>query len=49
MEMRAALLLTVFPLITGIVIATAFAARDRVVLPSRIIPLWIHLGLVSLF
>jgi len=40
-------LLTVFPVVTGIVIATAVAARRRVVLLSRVIPLWIHLGVVS--
>ena len=48
-ERRDLLLLTVFPVITGIVLATAIAARNRVVLPSRVVPLWIHLGFVSLF
>jgi len=46
-ERRHVLLLTVFPVVTGIVIATAVAARRRVVLLSRVIPLWIHLGVVS--
>ena len=48
-ERRDILLLTVFPVITGIVFATGVAARNRVVLPSRVVPLWIHLGLVSIF
>jgi hypothetical protein len=48
-ERRDILLLTVFPVITGIVFATLVAARNRVVLPSRVVPLWIHLGLVSIF
>jgi hypothetical protein len=47
-ERRDILLMTVFPVITGIVIATVFAARNRIVLLSRVIPLWIHLGIVSL-
>lgn len=48
-ERRDILLLTVFPVITGIVFATGVAARNRVVLPSRVVPLWIHLGCVSIF
>jgi hypothetical protein len=48
MERRDILLLTVFPVITGIVLATVFAVRHRVVLLSRAILLWIHLGIVSL-
>jgi len=48
-ERRDILLLTVFPVITGIVLATIVAARNRVVLPSRVVPLWIHLGIVSIF
>jgi len=47
-ERRDILLLTVFPVITGIVLATVFAVRHRDVLLSRVIPLWIHLGIVSL-
>jgi len=46
-ERRDILLLTVFPVVSGIVVATVIAARRRVVLVSRVIPLWIHLGLVS--
>lgn len=48
-ERRALLLLTVFPVITGIVFATVIAVRNRVVLLSRVVPLWVHLGVVSLF
>ena len=48
-ERRGILLLTVFPVIAGIVFATVIAARNRVVLFSRVVPLWIHLGFVSLF
>ncbi|MDP3936904.1 MAG: hypothetical protein Q8R92_02065 [Deltaproteobacteria bacterium] len=48
-ERRDILLLTVFPVVTGIVFATAIAARRRIVLLSRVIPLWIHLGVGSLF
>ena len=47
-ERRDILLLTVFPVVTGIVFATIIAARRRIVLLSRVIPLWIHLGVVSL-
>ena len=48
-ERRALLLLTICPVITGIVIASVIAARRGVVLRSRLIPLWIHLGVVSIF
>jgi len=48
-ERRDLLMLTVFPVITGIVVATAIVARRRVIHPARAIPLWIHLGVVSLF
>ena len=46
---RDILLLTVFPVIAGIVLATVIAARRGLVSVSRLIPLWIHLGAVSLF
>jgi hypothetical protein len=49
LERRMLLLLTVFPVVTGIVIATAIAARRGVVRVGRAIPLWVHLGLVSAF
>lgn len=49
MERRGILLLTVFPVITGIVLANVFAVRHRLVKISRVIPLWIHLGAVSIY
>jgi len=49
LERRDILLLTVFPVITGIVSATVVAARRGVVRAARVVPLWIHLGVVSLF
>ena len=48
-ERRDILLLTVCPVITGILFATVIAARRGAILVSRIIPLCIHLGAVSLF
>ncbi|HEY3349766.1 MAG TPA: hypothetical protein VGM13_08335 [Thermoanaerobaculia bacterium] len=47
-ERRDILLLTVCPVITGIVFATVVAARRGVIRAVRIVPLWIHLGAVSL-
>jgi hypothetical protein len=47
-ERRDILLLTVFPVITGIIIATVLAVRNRILLFSRMIPLCIHLGIVCL-
>ena len=49
MERRGILLLTVFPVITGIVLAFVFAVKQGLVKISRVIPLWIHLGGVSLY
>jgi hypothetical protein len=46
-ERRDLLLLTVFPVVTGIVAASVVAARWGAVKPVRMAPLWIHLGLVS--
>jgi len=43
------LLLTVFPVITGIFVATVIAARRGVVRPARVVPLCVHLGVVSAF
>jgi len=48
-ERRDLLLLTVFPVVTGIVGATAVAVRRGVLRRARVLPLWIHLGLVSGF
>jgi hypothetical protein len=45
---RDILLLTVFPVITGIVLATVMAARRGLISVSRLVPLWLHLGTVSL-
>lgn len=41
--------LTVVPVVAGIFLATLLAARRGVVRVSRVIPLWIHLGLLSGF
>ena len=49
MERRGILLLTVFPVITGIDLAFVFAVKHRLVKISRVIPLWIHLGGVSIY
>ena len=46
---RDILLLTVFPVIAGIVLATVIGTRRGLVSVSRLVPLWIHLGTVSLF
>jgi len=48
-ERRGLLLLTICPVIAGIVMATVIAARRGVVLVPRLIPLWIHLGVLSAF
>lgn len=48
-ERSVLLLLTVCPVITGIVIASVIAARRGVVVRSRMIPFWLHLGFVSTF
>ena len=47
-ERRDILLLTVFPVITGIVVSTIIAARRGVVHFSRVILLLLHLSVVSL-
>ena len=49
LERRALLVMTVFPVITGIVVATVLAVRRGVIRRSRMVPLWVHLGFVSLF
>ena len=46
---RDILLLTVFPVISGIVLATVLAARRGLVSVARMVPLWMHLGVVSVF
>jgi hypothetical protein len=47
-ERRDILILTLVPVIAGIFAATVSAVHNRVVLRSRIIPLWIHLGFLSI-
>ncbi|MBN1425225.1 hypothetical protein JXA88_11785 [Candidatus Fermentibacteria bacterium] len=49
LERRAILVLTIFPVITGIVAATVLAVRRGVIRLSHAIPLWAHLGAVSVF
>jgi undecaprenyl pyrophosphate phosphatase UppP len=44
---RGVLLLTVFPVITGIVAATVIAIRHNIVARARVQPPWIHLAAVS--
>jgi len=48
-ERRDLLLLTVVPVVAGIAVATVVAARRGVIRVSRVIPLWIHLGVLSVF
>ena len=48
MERRDILILTLVPVVAGIIAATVVAVRNRVILISRAIPLWIHLGCVSI-
>jgi len=47
-ERRDILILTLVPVVAGIIAATVIAARNRLVLLSRVIPLWIHLGFMSI-
>ena len=47
-ERRDILMLTLFPVVAGIITASITAVRNRVVLLTRVIPLWIHLGCVSI-
>ena len=47
LERRGILLLTVFPVIAGIVAATVVAVRRGIVGRARVLPLWIHLAVVS--
>jgi len=48
MERRDILILTLVPVVTGIIAATVNAVDNRVIRLSRVIPLWIHLGIVSI-
>ena len=47
-ERRDVLILTLVPVVAGIIAAIVIAVRNRLVLLSRIIPLWIHLGFMSI-
>jgi hypothetical protein len=47
-ERRDILILTLVPVVAGIIAATVTAVRNGVVLLSRVIPLWIHLGFMSI-
>ncbi|MGB3095281.1 MAG: hypothetical protein WBB46_00925 [Candidatus Deferrimicrobiaceae bacterium] len=47
-ERRDILILTLVPVVAGIIAATVIAVRNRLVLLSRVIPLWIHLGFMSI-
>jgi hypothetical protein len=47
-ERRDILILTLVPVVAGIIAATVIAIRNRLVLLSRVIPLWIHLGFMSI-
>ncbi|MGB6409988.1 MAG: hypothetical protein WBF16_02170 [Candidatus Deferrimicrobiaceae bacterium] len=47
-ERRDVLILTLVPVVAGIIAATVIAVRNRLVLLSRVIPLWIHLGFMSI-
>ncbi len=48
-ERRGILVLTVFPVITGIVLAQIYAVCSGYIEVARIFPLWIHLTLISSF
>ncbi len=45
---RDILILTVAPVIAGIVISTVIAARKQILVLNKVLPLWIHLGFVSI-
>ena len=47
-ERRDILILTLVPVVAGIIAATIFGVRNRVIQKSRTIPLWIHLGFVNI-
>jgi len=36
-----------FPAMTGIIAATVYGVTHNVILLNRVIPLWIHLGVLS--
>lgn len=45
---RDILVLTLVPVVVGIIVSTVIAVGKHVVLLNRVIPLWIHLGLLSI-
>ena len=45
---RAILILTLIPVVIGIVASTMIAVNKQVIPRNRVIPLWIHLSLVSI-
>ncbi len=45
---RDILILTLIPVIIGIVVSTVIAVRKHVFVLNKVIPLWIHLGLVNI-
>ena len=45
---RDILILTLIPVVLGIVISTMIAVNKQVISRNRVVPLWIHLGLVSI-
>ncbi|TAL59482.1 MAG: hypothetical protein EPN88_17240 [Bacteroidetes bacterium] len=49
LERRGLLIITVFPVITGIVIAQIYAVCSGYIHLTKIFPIWIHLSLVSAF
>jgi hypothetical protein len=46
-ERRGILVITLFPAITGIIASTVYGMTHQVILLNRVIPLLIHLGLLS--
>jgi hypothetical protein len=46
-ERKGILIITVFPVITGIVIAQIYAVISGYILLSKVIPLWTHLVVIS--
>ena len=48
-ERRDLLLLTVVPVVAGILAATGIAARRGVLRTARVLPLWVHLAAVCVF
>ena len=45
---RDILILTLIPVVIGIVASTMIAVNKQVISRNRVIPLWIHLGVVSI-